>query len=877
MRRRAGPWNALLFVAAAALAQTAADESLKQAGALRQAGDSAGAQRLLEHTIELAAGEKNVRVEAEARYSLAAILQTAAQYDASNTQARAALALFQKLEDRTRIANTYVMLGAVARNLGRTEESRTDFEKAMQLYQDLQDWGAAAAQHYNLAFVTAGAESGAHLERGLQLARQAGDRRIEGMLLHLQADWEYASDNFEAAFEHLNQARSLLEEAGGGAALADVLTSIGRLYRVHGHPDQALLYYRRAFDLQKAAGARRGMIQSLNATGIVLNQLGRSEEALRGDREALDLARQSGSSLLIKFILEAIASTQTHMGQYAQAAASLEEARQMPPPRMATLQQLSLARFHLGQYDAAWKAAEEALAIGGESDEVKRDCIQLRALALWKLGRTPEALRDVRQLTRAVEEARARLVPTDFMKQGFAETNLNTAGISIHVLLDGGEDREALATAERARSRAFLDLLATKRISPGPNLEPEPGRSDVLSSRAVAASASVEDTMAQAHRLNSTVLAYWVDDVSTIVWTVSPDGRIAHAQTGWGRSALEGWIGRAVGSSPDSGAGKRLEVASRSGEPLLAGSGAKDAWRQLYDALIRPVRERLPSKPGSRLTIIPSGPLFRLSFSALMDEKGRYLIENYALNYAPAIETLEYTRLARQRAAGSPEKYLLVANPAAMPSWNGKPLAALPGSEIEVGSISRMLKPGAAVLLQGKRADETSVRRAMPQAKVIHLATHGIVVDANPMDSFLALGKTGDEAEANGRLTAEEVYSLDLRADLVVLSACRTGLGRISGDGVAGLARAFFYAGAASVVSTLWDVADGPAAQLIADFYRSLGKAGGTGKSEALREAQLRLLRSLRSGALRVDTPFGKLPLPEDPVLWAGYILLGEP
>jgi len=111
----------------------------------------------------------------------------------------------------------------------------------------------------------------------------------------------------------------------------------------------------------------------------------------------------------------------------------------------------------------------------------------------------------------------------------------------------------------------------------------------------------------------------------------------------------------------------------------------------------------------------------------------------------------------------------------------------------------------------------------------------------------------------------------------VVLSACRTGLGRINGDGVAGLARAFFYAGAASVISTLWDVPDQPAAQLMEDFYRSFGDGSKKGKSEALREAQLRLLRSLRKGDVRVDTPFGALSLPESPVLWAGYVLLGEP
>jgi CHAT domain-containing protein len=253
------------------------------------------------------------------------------------------------------------------------------------------------------------------------------------------------------------------------------------------------------------------------------------------------------------------------------------------------------------------------------------------------------------------------------------------------------------------------------------------------------------------------------------------------------------------------------------------------------------------------------------------------LIENYALHYSPAIEVFRYTRRAHQRTSSGSLRYLLVANPSGMPAADGKALSALPGSEKEVRTIAQLAPPGSAMLLQRRQADEASVRAAMTGAKVIHLATHGVIDNRNPLASFLAFGRINSEPDSDGRLTAEEVYRLDLNADLVVLSACRTGLGRITGDGVAGLARAFFYAGTASVISTLWDVIDGPTAQLFADFYRSLGNDGKNGKSEALRDAQLHLLRSLQSGRVREETPFGKLTLPEDPVFWAGYVLLGEP
>ena len=796
--------------------------------------------------------------EAEAQYASGTAQNRNAHYDQSDSDLGRALASFVQLGNRLRVAEIHSILGQNAYYSGRRAQARAEYELALAGFTVLQDWGAVARVHYSFCSITSGAELQKHIQRGLELARKSGDQETQANLLRVWADSEYASDDFDVAFDRLNQARSILEELDDRRNLARVLTSLGRLYRVHGHPDQALDFYRRARDLQQQTGDVQGVIQSLNAVGVALNYLGKASEALRYDEQALRLARGTGSPLLIKFILEAIGSTRMSLGQYQAAAAALEEARALEPPRAVTLMLLSEARFHLGQYDGAAKAADEASVFSGDGNEVRRDAMERRALALWKLGKTDEALSDVRQLMESVEQARARLVPSDFMKQGFSDTDRETTSVAIHILVDSGHEREALETAERARGRAFLDLLAGKDLRPH------------------ASAASADDAVALARRLDSTILAYWVDDISTTIWTVSPDGRIAQAHTNFGAPALEKWINEAL-PGPGGTAEATVAMPSRGGEPVLATRARQDSWRRLYDALIRPVRAHLPSKPGSRLTIIPHGPLFRLSFAALTDEKGRYLIENYTLHYAPAIEVFQYTLQAQQQTATLPARYLLVANPAGMPAADGKPLPPLPGAENEIRVIARLVPAGTARLLQGKQADAASVRAAMPAATVIHLATHGIISNADPLRSYLALGRTSGRLASNGRLTAQEVYSLGLHADLVVLSACRTGLGRISGDGVAGLVRAFLYAGTASVVSTIWDVADQPAAQLFETFYRSLNATAGNSKSEALRAAQLHLIRSLRKGEVLAETPLGKLRLPEDPVLWAGYVLVGEP
>jgi CHAT domain-containing protein len=176
-------------------------------------------------------------------------------------------------------------------------------------------------------------------------------------------------------------------------------------------------------------------------------------------------------------------------------------------------------------------------------------------------------------------------------------------------------------------------------------------------------------------------------------------------------------------------------------------------------------------------------------------------------------------------------------------------------------------------LLEGRDATEPRVTAAAAGKAIVHFATHAIVRDEAPNESYLAFGPGGDST--TGLLTAREVYGLRLNADLVVLSACRSGGGRVTGDGIATFARAFLYAGTPSLVVSLWDVADEPASRLLPAFYGTW--LGGASKARSLRRAQLRLLADLRAGTVRVDTRAGPVVLPEHPMFWAGFVLIGEP
>lgn len=253
-----------------------------------------------------------------------------------------------------------------------------------------------------------------------------------------------------------------------------------------------------------------------------------------------------------------------------------------------------------------------------------------------------------------------------------------------------------------------------------------------------------------------------------------------------------------------------------------------------------------------------------MPFPALIDAEGHYLIEKHTISTAPSLHILGLTHQLRHKGADASRKALIVGNPNPMPSLpslsskSQEFLNPLPGAENEVLAIAKIL--GAEPIV-GDSATETAVAAQMPQAQIIHLATHGLLEYGIPALSYLrdvpgaiALAPGGEE---DGLLTAAEIYELDLMAELVVLSACDTGRGSITGDGVVGLSRAFIQAGVPSIIVSLWSVPDAPTAELMTEFYQQWQTTGN--KAQALRQAML--------------TTMATHPNPRD---WAAFTLIGE-
>jgi CHAT domain-containing protein len=211
--------------------------------------------------------------------------------------------------------------------------------------------------------------------------------------------------------------------------------------------------------------------------------------------------------------------------------------------------------------------------------------------------------------------------------------------------------------------------------------------------------------------------------------------------------------------------------------------------QKLHEILIDPIADLLPTDPNERVIFIPQNELFLVPFPALKDAQGKYLIEKHTILTAPSIQVLGLTHeRAKEVKRASVQNALVVGNPD-MPSVAPKigeeaqPLSKLPGAEKEAEAITPLLKENnlKTKLLKDKQATKAAVLELLPQAKIIHLATHGLFDNIQGLQSAIALAPSGKD---NGLLTAEEILNLKLNADLVVLSACNTGRGRITGDGV---------------------------------------------------------------------------------------------
>jgi len=422
-------------------------------------------------------------------------------------------------------------------------------------------------------------------------------------------------------------------------------------------------------------------------------------------------------------------------------------------------------------------------------------------------------------------------------KIGFAGDKQEVYAELAGMLAASGQWEEVLRVVERAKARALVDLLAQQRsVSP-----PADADRNVQELLAIAEKAGIDSQPAlgpTAKQTRGAIIAARADlalrapevaslvtvqnlPVSDLAARVAPDEiLIDYYISGDALYALVVKSGGVEGFKL-SAAGLDDEVrAYRKSIVQPFGPDIDGPSRALYDRLIRPLERTLK---GSHLTICPHGILHYLPFSALSDGNA-YLVDRFALRLLPSATTLAYLKSEIPSKAG---RLLALGNPDL-----GNPAYDLPKAQEEARHVAA-LYPASRALVRGE-ATKTAVRKLGSGFSMLHFATHGIFDADTPLESGLLLA---NESGIDGRLTVTDLYGLTLDAELVTLSACETGLGKVAnGDDVIGLTRGFLYAGARSIVASLWEVDDDSTESLMVNFYRNLRDLD---KSEALRMAQI--------------------------------------
>ncbi len=582
-----------------------------------------------------------------------------------------------------------------------------------------------------------------------------------------------------------------------------------------------------------------------NNLGYWSREAGNFEVASAYFEKALEIDRRHRIKSGEAFDLRNLAYTIMKMGQFDRAKSLFEQSMinsndaGLAINKIHVLLGLGEILMKEKKFQQAEMQFEDALKIanqGGIRDLAWRAYGAIASSAIAQ-SRYETAKDKLSEATKIIESIRTGLSSVSSRSGFLAEAsvqNIYERAIDVHMHLKN--PTEAWQISERARSRAFIDSLGTQRslLTSGEESRILSEEMRLRSAIAVSAKDDVEKlrreyqeliqkmrdkyprlmqlSNVQAINLDELkeilpreviLIEYMVTEVQTHIWAIGHDVQAAHS-VAYGRSEIEDDLGK-------------LQMAMKN---------ITNA-----DTLLQKMGEKLIGKlapivaGAKRAVIVPHGPLHHLPFAALTVDQGKRLLDILPIHYLESATLAKFVYGVKDPsksnsvvALGNPERG------AAM---------ELPFAKREVEAIGRSMKQSR--VFSGKAATESNFKRFASNANFIHVASHGEFNLVQPMDSRLLL--TADEKD-DGNLSAAEIFGLHLKNTTVVLSACETGLGRVSqGDEIIGMNRAFLYAGARSLISSLWRISDVASAVLMKRFYR--GVAAGLEKDAALRQAQL--------------------------------------
>ena len=760
-------------------------------------------------------------------------------------------------------------------------------------------------------------------ERALALYTEAGSKLGEAIALFTVAHTYHQIGNYPKAFECALKSLHLAEELKHRSVMAHALSEMGHVYMYQNDDEQALVYFEKALSIFQELGDK---IQIAIARVTIVyrhEHLGNYDQALQIYNELLKQTERRGDQIGGAELRYHIGNVHRFQGRYAEAmedyrkSLEVSDARNFASTSIPTLIALSGLYLAEDKYEDALPLAERAASLSRQILDQRSLNFALASLGYCHLGLNhhAEARRAFAEAISTIEELRAKTTGGIEERQHHFELMLDGFHGMLSLMVSENQPVEALVYAERSKARGLLDMLQQgranihKAMTGGEQneerrLNTELTRLNLELSRAgQPLSRESEHFKELQKKLERARLEY--EAFQNALYTSHPELKIQRGEAPVinlkeltdllpdASTALVEYvvtedriylftITRAAGAAQAEIKVHVLPIKkdelARQTESFRRQLAARDlgfrvSGSKLYKLLLKPAEAELQGK--TNLIIAPDDTLWDLPFQALMNGANRFLIEDAAIAYAPSLTVLR--EMTKRRNNQHPEALaatlLAVGNPlvrketmnhAALTLRDGK-LDRLPEAEQEVRALRQLYGASQSKVYIGAEAREDRVKREAGQARILHFATHGMLNNASPMYSHLALAE-GD-ANEDGLLEAWELMQLDLKADLAVLSACETARGHVgAGEGMIGLSWAMFIAGVPSIVVTQWKVESAGTRDLMVNFHRGLisRPAGGKPKptkSEALRRAALGLLKN---------------PATRHPFYWAGFVLVGD-
>ncbi len=731
-------------------------------------------------------------------------------------------------------------------------------------------------------------------QNALNMSMNFGNERWIGISKQYLANVNWKTGNFEIALQYQREALNVFENLGETKLLSVGFATQGLISLSLGDPGEALILERKALELAETINDFQDMATIHKNISLIYRSKKQWKDALSHVEQALQYDQKVGSKRGLSYDFRELGIIKFQLGLNAEGFQNLRRAlslsKEIYDGRNISQCYYEIGRAHYLSQNIP--AALDTLSLTMElADKLFIPDVQWRAHRITgkiyqQQGKLEAALNAFNRALEVVEDMRSQIKVEEY-KSGFIDNKLDVYYDLVNLYLTLDFPEKALAIVERAKSRNFIEMIANRDIEfsgsfSNESLEqrkkmeqkisrvqneissikvkqdqitaPEKARHVQLKEKLAALRTEYQALITRLKEQNpelaqmvsveplqvsslqrdlpdsTMILEYFYTKDRLIVWAIKKESVLAKS-----RIIDEDQVFSLVDSL-------REQIKKQYSTDKTA--------RSLYEILCKPVESAM--KDVKHLVIIPHGVLHYLPFAALISDENMFLIEKYSLSISPSSMVLNIClekgeRFLRRDKFES--RILAFGNPEL-----GDPRFDLPFAEKEIESIQLLYSDVETFI--GENATETNLKKLGGGSNMILLSCHGEFESSNPLFSALLLSP---DFQNDGRLEAHEIFGLNLNAYLVAMSACETGLSKVGvGDELVGLNRSFIYAGASSLLSSLWKVDDLTTAIMIKRYFRYL-KEGAS-----------------RSAALQKAVVFVKEKINVHPYYWSAFNIIGD-